>query len=74
MTKKNSFSDLDNFKNEILEDLKSSKINDLEDMVFGMEITYDELFNIIHIKYIPLGIIGFTLPPRISEISDLNLM
>ena len=43
-------------------------------MVFGMEITYDELFNILDIEYIPLGVIGFTLPPIICEISDLNLI
>ena len=46
-------SDFDNQKNEILEELKSAKYNDLEDLVYRMRLSYDEIMDILDLKYIP---------------------
>ena len=46
-------SDFDNPKNEILEELKNVKYNDLEDLVYRMQLTYGENINILDLKYIP---------------------
>ena len=64
----------DHFKSEILAELKRVKYEDLEDMVYRMELTYDEIVDILDIKYIPGSTIGYTLPPGLYEISDINLM
>ena len=39
-------------KNEILEELKNVKHNDLEDLVYRMQLTYDEFTDILDLKYI----------------------
>ena len=39
-----------------------------------MELTYDEIVNILDKKYFAGSTVGYTLPPGIYEISDLNLM
>ena len=39
-------SDFDTFKNDILEELKNVKYNDLKDMVYRMQLTYDEIINV----------------------------
>ena len=46
-------SDFDNQKNEMLEELKIVKYNDLEDLVYRMQLTYDEIIDILDFKYIP---------------------
>ena len=46
---------------------------DREDLVYRMELTHDEIVDILDIKYIAGSTIGYTLPPGIYEISDLNL-
>ena len=38
-----SSSSLGTFKNELLEEIKIAKFNDLEDMVYQLDSTYDEL-------------------------------
>ena len=43
-------------------------------MVSRMEITYDETVDIIDIKYFVESTIGYTLPPGIYEVINLNLM
>ena len=48
-----SLSSLGMFKDEILEDLKNAKFNDLEDMVYRFQLTYDEIMDILDLKYIP---------------------
>ena len=37
-----------------------------------MEITYDEIMDVIDIKYFPSKRTGYTLPPGIYEIGDIN--
>ena len=65
-------SDFDNQKNEILEELKKVKYNDLEDLVYRMRLSYDEIMDILDLKYIPTKRTGYSLDPGIYEVVDLN--
>ena len=68
------FSDLDTLKNEISEELKVAENYDLEDMVFKMELKYNEFAEIFDTNYFTTSSTGYTLLPGIYEISDLSLM
>ena len=65
-------SDFDTFKNEIVEELKNVKYNDLEDLVYRFQLTYDEIIDILDLKYIPTKRTGYTLEPEMYEVVDLN--
>ena len=65
-------SDFDNKKYEILQELKSVKYTDIEDLVYRMQLTYDEIIDVLDIKHISTKRIGFSLNPGIYEIVDLN--
>ena len=65
-------SDFDTQKNEILEKLKSVKYNDLEDLVYRMQLTYDEIIDLLDLKYILTKWTGYSLNPGIYEVVDLN--
>ena len=65
-------SDFDTQKNEILEELKNVKYNDLEDLVYRMQLTYDETVDILDFKFIPTKRIGYSLKPNIYKVVDLN--
>ena len=67
-----SLSSLDMFKDEILEDLKNAKYNDLEDMVYRFRLTYDEIMDILDLKYIPTKRMGYSIEPNIYNVVDLN--
>ena len=67
-----SLPSLDTFKNEILEEVKNVKYNDLEDLVFRFQLTYNEITDIINIKCIPTKRIGYFINPSIYEVIDLN--
>ena len=67
-----SLSSLDMFKNEILGELKKVKYNDLEDMVYRFQLTYNEIIDVLDLKYIPTKRMGYTLNPGIYEVVDLN--
>ena len=69
-----SLSSLGTFKHEILEELKHSKYNDLEYMTYRFQLTYGEIIDILDLKYIPTTTIGYTLPPGMYEIIDINFM
>ena len=69
--KEYKLSDFDNQKYEIIEELKKAKYNDLEDLVYRMKL-YDEIMDILDLKYISTKRIGFSLDPGIYEIVDLN--
>ena len=56
---------LDMFKIEILEDLKNAKYIDLEDMVYRFRLTYDEIIDILDLKYILSKRTGFSMNPSI---------
>ena len=63
----------DNFKSEILSELKRVKYRDLEDMVYRLHLTYDEIVVIFYVKYIAGSNIGYILPPGLKEIIDIIL-
>ena len=65
-------SDFDTQKNEILEELKNVKNNDLEDLVYRMQLPYDEIIDILDLKYISTKRMGYSLKPGIYEVVDLN--
>ena len=62
----------DQFKSEIFSELKRVKYRDLEDMVCRLQLTYDEIVDILDVKYIPGSPIGYTLPPGLYELTDVN--
>ena len=59
-------------KNEIIEELKNDKYIDLEDLVYRMRLSYDEIMDILDLKYIPTKRTGYSLNPGIYEVIDLN--
>ena len=65
-------SDFDTRRNEILEELGNVKYNDLNDLVYRMQLTYDEIIDILDLKNIPTKITGYSLNPGIYEVVDLN--
>ena len=65
-------SDFDTQKNEILEKLKNAKYNYLEDLVYRMQLTYDEIIDILDLKYIPTKRKGYSVEPNIYNVVDLN--
>ena len=67
-----SLSSLGMFKDELLEELKNVKYNDLEDLVYRFRLTYDEIIDILDLKYIPTKRTGYSLNPGIYEVVDLN--
>ena len=65
-------SDFDTHKNEILEELRNIKYNDLEDLVYRMQLTYDEIIDVLDLKYITTKKTGYSLKPGIYEVIDLS--
>ena len=65
-------SECDTQKNEMLEELKNVKYNDLEDLVYRMQLTYDEVLDILDLKHIPTERTGYSINPGIYELFDLN--
>ena len=37
-----------------------------------MQLTYDEIIDILDLKYVPTKRIGYSLKPNIYQMSDLN--
>ena len=70
--KEYKLSDFVNQKYEILGELKNVKYNDLEDLVYRMRLSYDEIMDILDLKYIPTKRTGYSLDPGIYEVDDLN--
>ena len=50
--KEDKLSDFDNQKYEILEELKKVRYTDIEDLVYRMQRTYDEIIDVLDLKYI----------------------
>ena len=70
--KEYKLSDFDNQKYEIIEELKNAKYNDLEDLVYRMRLSYDEIMDILDLNYIPTKRTGYSLNSGIYEVVDLN--
>ena len=61
------------FKNEILKELKKKLNNDdVKDLVYGFQLPYDEISDILDLYYIPTKGIGYSLNPGTYEVADLN--
>ena len=67
-----SLSSLGMFKDEILEELKNAKCNDLEDLIYRFQLTYDEILDLLDLKHSPTKRTGCSLNPDIYEVVDLN--
>ena len=65
---------MDNFKSDIVAELRRVKYKDLQDLVYRMELTYDEILDILDEKCIAGSTIGYTMPAKVYEISDFILM
>ena len=52
--------------------MKRVKCKDLEDLVYRMQLTYDEIIDILDLKYIPTKRTGYSLNSSIYEVVDLN--
>ena len=59
-------------KNEIIEELKSVKNNDLEDLMYIFQLTYDQIIDLLDFKYNPTKRTRYSLSPGIYEVFDLN--
>ena len=70
--KEYKLSDFDNQKYEIIEELKKVGYNDVEGLVYRMRLSYDEIIDILDLKYIPTKRTGYSLDPGIYEVVDLN--
>ena len=65
-------SDFDTQKDEILKELKKVRYGNVQDLVHRMQLTYDELIDILDLKYISTKRVGFSLNPNIYNVDDLN--
>ena len=65
-------SDFDTQKDEIHEELKTAKQNETEDLVYRMQLTYDEIIDILDLKYISTKRTGYSLNQGTYEVVDLN--
>ena len=65
-------SDFDSQKNEILEELKNVKYSYLKDLVYRMQLTCDEKFDILELNYIPTKRTRYSLNPGVYEVTDSN--
>ena len=45
---------------------------DPEDLVYRMQLTYDEIIDVLDLKYIPTKRTGYSINPGIYEVVDLN--
>ena len=52
----------DRFKSEFLSKSKTVKYKDTEAMVYRLLLTYDEIIDILDVKYISGSTIGYTIP------------
>ena len=60
-------------KNEILEEVRTVKYNDIEDLVYRMQqLTYDENIGILDFKVFSTKRTAYSLNPGFNEVVDLN--
>ena len=55
-------------------DHSSNKCRHPEDMVYRLQLTYDEIVDILDFKNIPTSTNGYTLVPGIYEVTGINLI
>ena len=59
-------------KNLILEEIGNVKYKYLDDLICRMQLIYDEIIDVLDLKYISTKITGYSLNPSIYEVIDLN--
>ena len=59
-------------KKKYLKNKKNVKYNDLEDLVYRFQLTYDEIIDILDLKYISSKRIDYSLKPEVYQISNIN--
>ena len=52
-------------KQKRLEELESAIYHNLEDLLFGMELTYDGIMDVLDRNFLPAERTGYTIPPGI---------
>ena len=62
------------FQIELLADIERVKKKDLEDLVNRMQLTYDEIVDILDEKNIAASTKAYTLPPGIDEVTDIIVL
>ena len=65
-------SDFDTQKYEIIAELKKAKYKGLRDLVYRMQLTYDEIIDVLDLNYIPTKRMGYSIEPNIYNVVDLN--
>ena len=70
--KEYNLSDFDNHKYEIIKELKEAKYKDIRDLVHRMRLSYDEIMDILDLKYIPTKRTGYSLDSAFYEVDELN--
>ena len=61
-------------RDSIIEKLKRVKYRDLRDMVYILQLTYNEVVDILDVNYIAGSTKGYNLASGMYEITDNNLM
>ena len=67
-----SLSSLDTFRAEKFLELKKAEYYDLEDLVYRFQLTYDEIIDIVDMKFIPKKRIGYSIKPILYQIGNIN--
>ena len=65
-------SNFDTRKNEVLGELGNVKYNDLKDLVYRFQLTYNEIKDILDLKYNPTERTIHSPNPGVYEVVDLN--
>ena len=55
-------------------DHSSNNYRQLEDMVWRLQLTYNEIVDILDFKYIPTSTKRYTFVPGVYEVTDINFM
>ena len=64
----------DHFKSEYFLELKRVKLKDFEDLVYRKDLTYDEIVDILNVKYFAGSNKDYSLPPAVYKVDDHNLI
>ena len=54
--------------------MKRGKTKDLEDMVYRLQLTYNEIEDILDVKHTAGSTEGYTVAPAIYEVTDFNML
>ena len=69
-----SLAGFDHFNSEIFSEIRRVRYKRIQELIYIMELTFDEIVDILDMKTFAGSIIGYTLPSGVNEIFDLNLI